>query len=1298
MTPFTLHKRLDDIAQRYVLATGLKGLGWAWCALALAVWGIVEGLRPTGIGWMLLTLGVPAAAVGLGFVALAAAKRQRPTRTILARWIEVVAPNVDARLITAIEQVPDAATGRFTVLQQQVIEEAAAHMHRDWPQQLVPGWKLAWPAGLIACDVLFILGVLIAASFGPESRMQARINPLTGLPFVADVPVTVEPGDIDVERGASLLVIARFRDDLPDRVTLQLQPVGGERESIHMDKALDDPLFGARLTNVKQDLSYRVVFDDHSTRDYRVKVFDLPALVRSDLVIQTPAYTGQPVQRLENAFETTVVERSEVTIECQMNKPLANVSLVDPQDHAVAMTVNPANLLSWHYTFTPQKSTKLKLSLVDDCGRVNRDPEQFRVEVVPNQPPKLELAFPGKDVRVSPLEELTIEGRVTDDFGLEEFGLVLSVAGREPKTVPLGKDAHNNKPQSLKLTEALEALQVAPDDLVSYHLYAVDRDAGGQPRTVTGDLYFAEVRPFEETFRQMEAPPGAGAQGAQSPAGNQIDNMLKVQKQILSATWNVIRKPAKVWNDQTAAEVAVILESQAANKTKLLELMVDLQGAALQRSASQAVEFMTTVATQLQKSIDEKSRETLNGAVVAEQGAYQALLKLKAREHNVMQAQQSGGGGGGGASPSEQQLEQLELSQKQNRYESRNAAGQERTSAQQEELGTLDRLKELARRQGDLNQKLRELDAALRLAQTQAEKDEIERQLKRLRDEQQQLLQDADELRNRLAQSQRQEEFRETREQLEDTRRRMVDATEALQEGQLSQALSSTTRAERELKNLQQEFRQQTSARFAETMRELRESARDVAQRERQLARELAGNQGKNEKPSLRQDRTKQDLQGDFEQQKAAVEELLNRAREVVKEAETAEPLLAQQLYDTLRHTRDDQLEPALEALPQLVQRGFVPEAQKVEEQVQKGLDRLQTGIDAAAESVLGSEVESLKRAKAELAELSLQLQAELDQQAAKSGTGKPNQPGDTPDQEPSPNGQPGGKGSQPGAEKSQEGQPGNPGQGNPTGNQPGKEPGEGESGQPSSEPGQGTQPGKGRPPGEGAGQDGQGQQPGQGQQGKGQGPGQNGQGAGQSPQPGEGQGQGTQPGQGQGQGQGGGQGQDGQPGGDTPSPDGGQPGQRPGGLRNNPPGPQSPSGQPSPGNPFGGNDQGGFGGGPGGQGGPISGDGYREWSERLRDVETMVNDPDLQAEVSKLRDQARSLRAESNRHSRAPNWDLVKSSLYEPMVELQRRLAEEVAKHESDDALVPIDRDPVPARYKELVRSYYERLGRGAE
>ena len=41
-------------------------------------------------------------------------------------------------------------------------------------------------------------------------------------------------------------------------------------------------------------------------------------------------------------------------------------------------------------------------------------------------------------------------------------------------------------------------------------------------------------------------------------------------------------------------------------------------------------------------------------------------------------------------------------------------------------------------------------------------------------------------------------------------------------------------------------------------------------------------------------------------------------------------------------------------------------------------------------------------------------------------------------------------------------------------------------------------------------------------------------------------------------------------------------------------------------------------------------------------------------------------------------------------------RLAEEIARRESPDALVPIDRDPVPKRFSDMVRLYYERLGSG--
>lgn len=111
----------------------------------------------------------------------------------------------------------------------------------------------------------------------------------------------------------------------------------------------------------------------------------------------------------------------------------------------------------------------------------------------------------------------------------------------------------------------------------------------------------------------------------------------------------------------------------------------------------------------------------------------------------------------------------------------------------------------------------------------------------------------------------------------------------------------------------------------------------------------------------------------------------------------------------------------------------------------------------------------------------------------------------------------------------------------------------------------------------------------------------------------------------------------------------------------------------------------------------PLTGEDFLDWSDRLRDVEEMVDDPELRAEAARIRERARAMRAEFRRHSAEPQWDLVRMQVAEPLVELRDRVAEELLRRASKQALVPLDRDPVPPKYSERTRRYYERLGAGA-
>ena len=49
-----------------------------------------------------------------------------------------------------------------------------------------------------------------------------------------------------------------------------------------------------------------------------------------------------------------------------------------------------------------------------------------------------------------------------------------------------------------------------------------------------------------------------------------------------------------------------------------------------------------------------------------------------------------------------------------------------------------------------------------------------------------------------------------------------------------------------------------------------------------------------------------------------------------------------------------------------------------------------------------------------------------------------------------------------------------------------------------------------------------------------------------------------------------------------------------------------------------------------------------------------------------------------------------------QPLVELRDAVADELMRKQTSEAMVPIDREPVPPQYVEKVKEYYERLGSG--
>lgn len=1288
-----LQIHLEPIARDERRVRLLRTLALGWLAAAGVALLFILIHRSTGwvSAWVFLLL--MAATLSWPLIAWRRSKRTPLDFQGIARNIEAENPKLHALLLTAVEQQPDAATHELNYLQDRVIREALAEDRRSlWRQRAARQLQIA-QLGSLGALALFAMVSLALYQAAPP---RVALLKLTGR------AVSVTPGDASIEKGSSLVVLAKFEGDVPAEASLVVRPANEPERRIPLTKNLDDPVFGTSLPDVQAELTYRVEYDGEQTREFRVTTFEFPRLERADAKVTYPAYTRLPEKTIEDTRRISAIEGSTLEYTFHLNKPVQsatltpvgggdapspNVAATPPSQRAgtpESRTATRASLPLLADTNRPnvyvsnfklEQSGRYELVLVDAAGRTNKVPPLFVLEALTNRVPELKFAFPKGDQRVSALEEIAFQGEAVDDFGLTRYGLAYNLAGQDTKFVELGAAAKPHEKRTFDQLLPLESLGAQPDQLLSYYLWAEDIGPDGQPRRTTSDMFFAEIRPFEEIFREGQAQdPNQRQQQQQQgqPGQNQAERLAELQKQIITATWNIQRRETgKTPTENFKQDTGTVKESQenALDQVRSrMEAGDDPRAKALLATVEQA---MTKAAGHLTEAADDNSPKALPLALSSEQSAYQALLRLSAREIQVSQGQPGQQGQSSRGQRAQRQLNQLDLRQSQNRYETERQAAAPQNPQQREQLQVFNRLKELAQRQQDVNERLKELQAALQAAQTETEREELRQQLKRLEEEQRQMLADVDELQQRMERPENQSPMAEARQQLEQTRNELQQASEAMQRGDTSQALSSGTRAQRDLQQMRDGFRKQNSSQFAEDMRELRSQVRDLAEKQQDIGRKLDAMDAPDQRKSLTDTDERKELASQLDEQKQRLDDLVKHATDVTQKAEPVEPLLSRQLYDTLRkatqedarnlqETSDDLLaqgrlrqsvydhlresrragRSAVEVSADLLREGFSTEARNLEQRARRSLEELKTGVERAAESVLGDDTEALRMARDELEQLSRQLERELAQAQRGSNTN--------------------GNGSRRGDEavRLASGSATNPppdlggyqSQANARDEQPGQGQGE-QQAQNQAPPGQ-SQPG-GRPevqaqPGSQPGQQAQSDQPGQ------------------NDQQGEAIQAGQQPGQ---------RGQDGQGWGEQ----------------------QIASANDSPGREGGSFlDQ--FGGDAGGAnfaGGPLTGAEYTQWTDRLRDVEEMLDEPELRAEAARIRDRVRNVRKDVKRHAREPKWDLVKMEIAGPLVELRSHVAEELARRESKEALVPIDRDPVPTRYSELVRRYYEELGK---
>ena len=355
----------------------------------LAMWRGAGGLTMSQVSLALFFL-----VVGGGLAANWWSRRERLNPQAMAREIEARHPELDALLRTAVEVEPG-ATG-LSYLQEQVVHEAAAAAARQmWADDLA-GTALKRARFAHGTTLAVFLLVFLGFVFqGPRLFRQAAQQAVAAAKAEqpeqpSEFEIAVTPGDAEVEKGARLIVEARFAKDVPaDAAIVVSDAAGGESRRIPMRLTVDQQVFGGMIAKIDRDSRYRVEFGDGKSPDYQITTYIHPELERADATITPPDYTGLPVKEIKNTLKVSALEGSQVAFQFKVNKPVAEAELFGEDKTIIPLKPSAADPTVLEAAMKPEETQKYRLHLVDDKERSNKQPPWLTVNVTSNQLPKI---------------------------------------------------------------------------------------------------------------------------------------------------------------------------------------------------------------------------------------------------------------------------------------------------------------------------------------------------------------------------------------------------------------------------------------------------------------------------------------------------------------------------------------------------------------------------------------------------------------------------------------------------------------------------------------------------------------------------------------------------------------------------------------------------------------------------------------------------------------------------------------------------------------------------------------------
>ncbi|HMB91598.1 MAG TPA: DUF4175 family protein, partial [Rhodothermales bacterium] len=819
---------VDDIRRRWRRRALLQGgalvlLVLLGCATVLLLLYTTVPMRPVHLLIGLVVAGVLVTGVLVQYLARPLLKRLSDQQ--IALYVEEKIPGLEDRLNSAVE-VDNTAHLRedHSGLVDRLIDDAV-HKTRAVPLTTVIDQKRERLLGYSAIAFLAVFLIYGYTVFDKINVSDSNIS-LASLTTPVQPFMTVEPGDAEIEKGASQEILVTLRDESDRDVILVYKEGDGEWQKEPMRKGLGEPAFLQEFHSIQEPIQYYVEVGERKSDPYTIRLYEFPDVAQIDVTYRFPEYTGLPARVEEGMGDIRGLKGSTVILNVQTTGSVETAEMV--LDDGRTIPLNPAGDGRFRGSLALQEEGFYTLRLTDAADKNNKFPTEYQIVPVEDEKPYITITDPQRDVRVNALEEVLLATTVQDDYGVKDVRLAFSVNGAEEQTVRLMPDTTTTATEVMgEHLFFLEDYSLQPGDVISYYVQAEDYFHADAPEST--DMYFIEVIPFDQEFRQASNMPGQGGQ----PSG-----LVLSQQQIIAATWKLHRERGEMEEDEVEESLKGLVQAQQNLKASIEERINstafsrELQGNETNR---QIVEHLREATQEMDKAVVDLTADRLKEALTPERRALTALLRADALNKEQQVAMNQGGQGGQGGATEERMTElmDLELDISKDKYETQQQAGQQGQQNRQMDEA-LERIRDLARRQQNLANQNRQQD--------NLQGEDKKRHIEKLKRDQDELRRETERLANNMQQQSRQqgqEMSREAQERLDRVAENMREAEQALRRGDEQQARAQQQQALSELQRLQRELQMASNNTSREQVEDLAEQFDQVREQEQQLARDL---------------------------------------------------------------------------------------------------------------------------------------------------------------------------------------------------------------------------------------------------------------------------------------------------------------------------------------------------------------------------------------------------------------------------------------------------------------------------